>query len=263
MTALNQMQRELREREAQLELSRQQQFHKEKMAALGSLAAALAHEINNPIAAIAGVAQSLCDNRQSEKCADMGSSCQPELILEQARRVSSITRQIADFTAPQSTEAQLLDLNGLVRSTCNFITFDRRFGSVELRTDLDAQLPAVHAVGDHLTQVLMNLLINAADALSDVRDRRPTIVVSTMQAGARVLLKVADNGHGMDDEVRARAFDEFFTTKPAGRGSGLGLSLCRSLIEQAGGNIRIDSEPGGGTTITVELPLDQPMQLAA
>ena len=255
MAALNNMQHELREHEAQLELSRQQHFHREKMVAVGSLAAQLAHEINNPIAAITGIAQSIDEVRQNRCCPSSDTRCQPELIIEQAKRVALITRQIAEFTAPQSAEPQLLDVNGLVRSTCNFISYDRRFKHVGLTTDLDSQLPAVNAVGDHITQVLMNLLINSADAMEGVSGRKPAIVVATHSSAGGIQLTVADNGHGMSEEILDRAFDEFYTTKPAGKGSGLGLALCKNLVETSGGTIRIDSKKDVGTTVTIELPL--------
>lgn len=263
MQALNNMQAELRERETQLELSRQLHFHREKMAAVGSLAAAVAHEINNPIAAIAGIAQSISEMRHDHGCAYMETGCQPELILEQARRVSAITRQISEFVAPQSPEPQLLDLNALVRSTCNFISYDRRFNRIDLKTELDEQLPALYDVADHLTQVLMNLMINAADATDQLTDRRPAITVSTRVAGDRVLLQVSDNGMGMSEATKMRAFEEFFTTKPVGKGTGLGLALCKNLIEAGGGRILIDSEPGVGTTVTVELSTEIESKLAA
>lgn len=262
MDALNNMQTELREREKQLELSRQQRFHQEKMAAVGSLAAALAHEINNPIAAIAGIAESIHHVRHSHHCPNQGIVCQPELILEQARRVAGITRQISEFTAPHSPDPALLDLNALVRSTCNFVSYDRRFNRIELKSELDPQLPAINSVGDHLTQVLMNLLINSADAM-DGLDREATILVSTRAHGRDVILMVVDNGTGMSAETRLRAFEEFYTTKPVGRGSGLGLALCKNLIESHGGSIRIDSEPGMGTTVTVRLPVDETAKAAA
>ena len=263
MEALNATQRELRAREVQLELSRQQHFHKEKMVAMGSLAAALAHEINNPIAAICGVAESISDVRRSHLCPNQGVVCQPELILEQAKRVALITRQIAEFTAPQPAEAQLLDLNSLVRSTCNFVTYDRRFRNIDLKTDLDPQLPALTGVGDHLTQVLMNLLINAADAMDGVTGRKPAILVTTRSDGAKVILNVSDNGHGMSEATRSRAFEEFYTTKPAGKGSGLGLALCKNLVETSGGSIRLDSREGAGTAVTIELPLAWEQRAAA
>jgi signal transduction histidine kinase len=254
MVALNNMQLELRKHEAQIELARQQHFHREKMAAVGSLAAQLAHEINNPIAAIAGVAQSIGEVRAGRLCSNELSICHPELILEQARRVALITRQIAEFTAPHPPDPQLLDLNGLVRSTCAFVGYDQRFRNLDLKTDLDLQLPAINGVGDHLVQVLMNLLINAADAVDGVSGRKPTISVSTCGFPDRVVLAVSDNGHGIAVANQERVFDEYFTTKPAGKGSGLGLALCRNLLETCGGSIHLASEIDVGTTVTVELP---------
>lgn len=263
MDALNNMQRELRRHEAQIELARQQHFHREKMAAVGSLAAQLAHEINNPIAAIAGVAQSISEVRAGRLCSNDLAICRPELILEQAKRVALITRQIAEFTAPHPPDPQLLDLNGLVRSTCTFIGYDRRFRDIELKTDLDLQLPAVNGVGDHLTQVLMNLLINAADALEEVSGRKPRIVVATRGLPDRVELTVSDNGQGIPEATQAKVFEEFFTTKPAGKGSGLGLALCRNLLETCGGSIHLVSRVDAGTTVTVQLPLTPEVSAAA
>ena len=252
MQSVNRMQAELRERERQLEIARQQHFHHEKMAAIGSLAAAIAHEVNNPIAAITGVAEAIHDTQNTAACGT--GRCRPELILEQTRRISQITRQLAEMTAPYSPEAQLIDLNALVRGTCGFVRYDRRFHKVEFNLGLDPQLPAVHAVADHLTQVLMNLLINAADAAEFVVDRKPTISVQTAASGGEVVLEVADNGGGMDEQTLARAFDEGFTTKPPGKGSGLGLFMCRSLIEAEGGRIELESAPGRGARATVHLP---------
>lgn len=256
MIAVNEMQRELRVRERRLELARQQQFYHEKMAAVGSLASAIAHEINNPIMAIAGVAESIAENqRQNATCCGCVVRCEPELILEQTRRISQITRQIAEFTVPMSPEPQVLDLNALVSSTCNFIRFDKRFRRIEFHQVLDSQLPAVTAVADHVTQVLINLLVNAADALESVADRPPTIVLTTGRDHDFAVVEVADNGVGMDADTAARAFDEYFTTKGPGRGSGLGLFLCKSLLDANGGNITLTSTPGDGTRVVVRLPL--------
>jgi signal transduction histidine kinase len=252
MESVNSMQSELRERERQLEIARQQRFHQEKMAAIGSLAAAIAHEVNNPIAAITGVAEAIHDNRRSLACPAGG--CRPELILEQTRRISQITRQLAEMTAPYSPEPQLLDLNTLVRKTCGFVRYDRRFRDIELRLDLDPQLPAVRGIADHLTQILMNLLINAADATAELVGRRPMIMVSTETLDEEVVLAVADNGCGMDAPTLARAFEEAFTTKPPGRGSGLGLFMCRLLIEAEGGRIALESNLDEGTRATIHLP---------
>src|SRR5262249_20240667 len=232
--SVNRMQQELVEREAQVEIARCQQFHREKMAAVGALAAQVAHEINNPIAVIAGIADVIGEAR----------------IAEQARRVAGITRQIAEMSSPQAAERQLLDLNGLVENACAFARYDRRLRKVDLELALDRRLPAVHAVGDHLTQVLMNLLTNAADAIAEagVAGR---VRVATQRDGDAVLLTVSDNGAGMDERIRSRAFDEFFTTKPQGKGCGIGLALSRRLLRESGGDIAIESQPGQGALFTV------------
>ena len=254
MTAINGMQVELRQRETQLELSRQQEFHKEKMAAVGSLAAAVAHEINNPLSSVVGIAEAIDSEFIARDCARVGAACQPQLILAQARRVMQITRQISEFSVPQSPEPELIDLNSLVRSTCGFVRFDRRFRRIDLVQALDSDLPAVLAVGDHLVQVLMNLLINAADALEE-GTVAPHIEVHTRLSGPSVILEVADNGAGIAPEHLNQVFTEHFTTKLPGHGSGLGLPLCRTLIQGAGGKIAIASRPGEGTVVTVTLPV--------
>lgn len=255
MDAVNEMQQELRQREAHIELGRQQQFHKEKMAAVGSLAAAVAHEINNPMAAIVGIAQSMDMECQGDGCERYGTACHPNMILEQATRVQQITRRISEFSVPQSQRPELLDINGLLRSTCNFLKFDSRFRFLEVGLNLDVNLPAVVGTADHLVQVAMNLLINAADAVQDQTDPAPRLEVMTREEGMAVRIEFRDNGCGIAPEHLERVFEEHFTTKGAGHGSGLGLALCRSLIREADGEISIASAPGAGTIVTVRLPV--------
>jgi len=253
MKAVNRMQSELRHREQQAEISREQRFHQEKMAAMGSLAAAVAHEINNPIAAITGIAQQMDGARCEAGCPEV--RCRPELILEHTRRIASISRQLSEMTAPHSQEPALLDLNGLVRNTANFIVYDRRFKGIDVALDLDPAIPALRAVSDHLTQVLMNLLINSADALEGVNGRAKAIRVATRAGAGEVLITVQDNGHGMDPSLLAMVFNESFTTKPPDRGRGLGLFLSKTLIEQGGGRIKLESVPDAGTTARIRMPV--------
>lgn len=256
--AVNRMQVDLRRWEQQQEISRQQRFHQEKMAAVGSLAAAIGHEVSNPIAAISGVAQVMMDetkddNRKMSKVLyDFAAQ-----IFAQAERVALIMQQMATLTTPHSPERELLDLNTLIQSTCSFITYDKRFAGIEFELALDRDIPAASAVADHITQILMNLLINAADALLQVTETgRSRILIATCAVGGEVKLSVTDNGQGMSSDVMAKAFDESFTTKPAGKGRGIGLFLCKTLIEEGGGRIELTSTLSVGTTITLYLPLN-------
>jgi len=167
----------------------------------------------------------------------------------------TITRQISEFSLQRPLEPALIDLNTLVRSTCNFIGFDKRFRGIALKQDLADGLPALLVVSDHVVQVLMNLLINAADALEGREKLAPTILVETRLAGSAAVIVVADNGPGIASEHLGRIFETHFTTKPPGRGSGLGLSLCRSLLQQDGGEIEVETVVGRGTTVRVTLPV--------
>lgn len=256
MKSINRMQIELRRREQNAEISGEQRFHQEKMAAVGSLAAAIAHEINNPIAAITGIAESM-RSTHSLNAAGQGISCdaEAEMIIAQSKRIGLISRQLAELTRPTPHEPALLDLNELVRNTCNFVRYDRRFYKITLNLELKEDIPAVEAVADHLTQILMNLLINAADALEPCRDREHHIQVATCCEDGAVRLTITDNGEGAPAEVLARVFEDSFTTKPPGKGRGLGLFLCRTLIESAGGRIELDSVLGKGTRVSVHMPL--------
>lgn len=254
MDSVNRMQDILRTREQELEVTRQQRFHREKMAAVGSLAAAVAHEINNPISAIEGVAESIRINCEGERCGNLGTRCHPTMILEHTRRIAHITRQLSDLTSARSGDAEWVDVNNLIRVTVNFLSFDRRLRHAKVDLRLDPSVPAAWAVPDHVTQIVMNLVLNAADALAEVEHGAGVVTVSTSASGAFVRFAVADNGCGMTPEVLSRAFEESFTTKPAGRGSGIGLFMCKVLIERGAGRIAIDSTPGTGTRVDVDLP---------
>lgn len=259
MVAVNNMAATLDLRDKELMLERQKYFHQEKMAAIGTLAAGVSHEIGNPIAAISGIAQDMIERRtgngadcRTGNCHD----CRPDLIYVQTERLAAITREIAEFASPRAVEPQLLDLNAQLRSTSSLIRYDKRLQGVTLRHDLDPQLPAIYGVADQLTQLIMNLLINAMDALEGKADGTPTIVITTRADPERACVVIEDNGQGIDQETLARVFEAFFTTKPAGKGTGLGLSLCYSITKRHGGTIEIDSTPGLGTRVQVFFPLN-------
>ena len=239
----------------ELETTRQQYFHQEKMAAIGELAAGILHEVGNPIAAISGAAAEVKYAYESDMDGDYVSK-NIDLINEQITRLGKITREISDFASPKPRERELLDLNGLLSSTARLLTYDRRFSSIGVALELDKNLPAIVGVADQLTQVFMNLLINAMDACVSLEWEKDSIVLSSELAGDKVHVCVRDHGSGMSTETLEHVMETFYTTKPVGEGSGLGLSLCDTIVTAHGGELKIESEEGKGTRVHVFLPLD-------
>ena len=258
MVAVNSMADTLDQSEKDLMLERQKYFHQEKMAAIGTLAAGIAHEIGNPIAAISGIAEQMIE-RRGQGLVDCGAkecgNCHPELIFEQTTRLAAITREISEFSSPAAGEPQLFDLNAQLRSTVNLIRYDKRLQNISLHLNLDSQLPAIQGLADQITQLIMNLLINAMDALVAISGRSPSIEIQTGFDARRVWVLVSDNGCGMTPATLSRAFEAFFTTKTAGKGTGLGLSLCYSIVKEHGGSVEIQSTPDVGTKVKVFFPL--------
>ncbi|MCG6891256.1 MAG: PAS domain-containing protein [Gammaproteobacteria bacterium] len=238
-----------------LENTRQQNFHQEKMAAIGELAAGILHEVGNPIAAIAGATAEVKSATRDISENDYVTQ-NIELIDEQITRLGKITREIADFTSPKPREREMLDLNELLKSTARLLTYDRRFGSVGVRLQLDKNLPAIVGVADQLTQVFMNLLINAMHACAPDETNNDAIILTSETGSDGVHVCVQDFGSGMSTETIEHVRETFYTTKPVGEGTGLGLSLCDTIVSAHGGELRIESEEGKGTRVHVFLPLD-------
>jgi signal transduction histidine kinase len=177
-----------------------------------------------------------------------------QLILQHTDRLVGITHDIADFTSPQADGRTLFDLNATVRSACKLVKFDKRLRNTQLILELDSQMPALLGHKSQLTHLILNLLINAADAVNSTNVLDPTISIVTTNAGDQLLLTITDNGCGMSKEVQQHAFEAFYTTKEPGKGTGLGLSLCDSIVKTHEGKIEVDSKPGHGTEIRVLLP---------
>ena len=218
------------------------------------------------MAAIEGVARCITDSTplRSEEQRERRKNHvtvheQAEMILKQTKRIGDIMHQMTTLTNRSSNHAELLDINELVTTTCRFVAYDKRFDEVQFNLNLNPSISAVSAVEDHLTQVLMNLLINAADAMENQTPEKPaTIKITTREDSAHIILELEDSGSGMSPEVLAQVFSEYFTTKPAGKGRGIGLFLCKELIESADGKIVIESTERVGTTVRVLLPSPTP-----
>ena len=253
--ALDSLAEALGRRERDLDIQRRQVMHQEKLAAIGSMAAGVLREIGNPIAAIDGLARALVEGQHDGDSAPAAASwIDPAQILHETARLAAITHEISELAATPTSQWQLASLNEVVAKSLALLRYEPRLEGVAVIPLLDPQLPAVMGIADRLVQVVMNLVVNAADAVASLPPRTGSIEVTTRRAGAGLELCVRDNGSGMSEPVRERAFEPLFTTKPAGCGTGLGLPLCRSVVQEHGGRIDLDSAPGEGTRVRVWLP---------
>ena len=254
--ALDSLAEALARRERDLEIERRHVMHQEKLAAIGSMAAGVLREIGNPIAAIDGYARALVEAQNSIHNAPAAAAwCDPGHILRETARLVAITRDISGLAAPPAPQSQLASLNEIVTQSLALLRYEPRLEGVTMAASLDPQLPAVVAAPDQLVLLVINLVINAADSTSGLPPHTARVELATRCAHGGVELCVSDNGCGMSDAVRERAFEPLFTTKPPGRGTGLGLPLCRSIAEDHHGRIALTSEPGRGTLVNVWLPL--------
>jgi PAS domain S-box-containing protein len=223
----------------------------EKLAAMGQLVSGVAHEINNPAAIISGFAQTLLlDDLPPEQRETV------QMIYDEATRIGRITSNLLAFARAGGKERSLLDLNDIVRRTFALRSYHLSTLNVTVLLELDRGDPRVWANGSEMQQMLLNLLINAEQALTSVATRR-AITVRTAAVDELVQLQVADTGPGIPPNIQGKIFDPFFTTKPEGMGTGLGLSICYGIAREHGGRIAVESEPGQGAVFTVDLPRDQ------
>ncbi|MBX7193509.1 MAG: PAS domain S-box protein [Sandaracinaceae bacterium] len=223
----------------------------EQLASLGMISAALAHEINNPLAA------AMWNVEYAIEALVSGDRVAPLAALEEARdalvALRDISRDLRLFGREERLAVQVVDVNAVLESTLRLARNELRHHA---RVVVDLQpVPRVRASEARLGQVFLNLLVNAAQAIPQGESERNEITVRTaVDPEGRVRIDIADSGAGMSDSVRMRLFTPFFTTKPIGVGTGLGLSICQRIVTSAGGTIEVQSAPGAGSLFTVLLP---------
>ncbi len=232
----------------------------EKVATMGSLLAGVAHELNNPLAVVTGQAQLLRGT-----VSDPVLLRRAEKIDDAARRCVRIVRNFLALARRRVPERGEVQLNQVVQEAVELLAYELKTGNVSVSLSLGEDLPVLWADGHQLHQVLVNIVANAHQAMRHSGSpRRLTITTGRDPAGPQVSLAIADTGPGIPAEIRAKIFEPFFTTKPPGEGTGLGLSLCRGIVEEHGGTIGVESEPGQGTTFLIRLPvLPRPAGVAA
>src|SRR6266513_2628565 len=221
----------------------------EKLAAMGQLVSGVAHEINNPAAIISGFAQTLLLDQLTT---DQRETLQ--MMYDEATRIGRITSNLLAFARAGSKERTLVDLNEIVKRTYALRSYHLTTLNITVNLELDDAAPKTWANGSEMQQMLLNLLINAEQALTGITGRR-AITIRTATVDDRVLLQVADTGPGVPPEIQERIFDPFFTTKPEGTGTGLGLSICYGIVHDHGGRIWLESEPASGTGAVFSIEL--------
>ncbi len=238
-------------RDVSEEIERERHLRRtERLASVGTLIGGVAHELNNPLHAIQSFAEFLADEAEGKRIREDLLTIQREAV--RAARIVSDLRLLARETQEEGKRAPV-DLNGIVRHVLTTRRYALETRNIEIRTSLASAIPPVLADQGQLEQVVLNLIVNAEQAMEGQRDdRRLTVRTGTGRAGAT--LHVEDSGAGIPAEQVDRIFDPFWTTKPAGVGTGLGLSLVHSIVTEHGGEIHVESEPGTGTTFRVELP---------
>ena len=245
---------ELTETTKRLTETQAQLVKSERLAGVGKLAAGVAHEIGNPIAAILGMLDLVKDPDISE--ADKRDLL--DRTQRETERISGIVKDLLDFARPEksadsstSLRMAVSTVDRVVKDVLSLVSAQKSWKPIKVETDVAAAL-VVTLPEARLQQVLLNLLLNASHALADVAD--PRIILRARKEGAVAVLTVEDNGPGVPEDARAQIFEPFFTTKDVGEGTGLGLSVCRGLVEAVGGEIALDTTCTSGARFRITLP---------
>ncbi len=232
-----------------LESAKNQVIHQEKLATVGLLVSGLAHEIGNPLASI----QAICD-MQLRKNIDPPLAEKFTRIRTQVVRIVNIVSQLLNYARPAPPVWTQVSVNETIESTVEIARLSRREKSVEIRLNLDSALPRIDALAEQLSQVFLNLFVNALDA---VNDHGGILEIATSMHNGNVSVQVKDNGCGISQENISKIFEPFFSTKDVGKGTGLGLHVSQSIMDRHNGTLHVKSDSGHGTVFTVVLPVSQ------
>lgn len=221
----------------------------EKLATAGTLATGVAHEVNNPLASISSLAQSLLGRAQEERDRET-----LRVILTQITRITGVLRSLMDFARPQMPTRTVSDLNQVLAKSIELARYDKQFKQLDLHVEFSSNLPPLQIDGDQMQQVFLNLLLNARDAIDEAdRNGNGEIKISTRRDAHEIIVEIADNGIGIHPDNLERIFDPFFSTKPKGKGTGLGLAVSHNIVAAHGGRISIAPQTQG-TMVTIAFP---------
>ncbi|MGE3623332.1 MAG: ATP-binding protein, partial [Bdellovibrionales bacterium] len=236
--------------EAQIARQQEELQQSEKMAALGGLLAGVAHELNNPLSVALGQATLLIESAQDARV-----TARAEKIFKAADRCSRIVKSFLALARRKEPERRSVEINGIIQASLELLGFQIRTENIEIKLELEPNLPAIDGDPDQLTQVITNLILNAAQAMQDWQGAKKLKIRSWRASEQHVAVSIADSGPGVPAEIRSRIFEPFFTTKGNKGGTGVGLSLCLSIVASHGGQVHLGDTPGGGATFIMELPV--------
>ena len=242
-TALERANQELRETQVQL-------IQTEKLSSLGRLAAGVAHELNNPLTGVMTFSHLLLKNAQDE-----ATKRDLEIIIRETTRCREIIKGVLDFARQNPPQRKLCYINGVIEKTLSLLQHQAVFHNITIERKLNELLPQIWIDENQIEQVVMNIALNAAEAMNGQGILSVSSGVS--QGGDFVEVRVSDTGMGIPQENLSKIFDPFFTTKDPQRGTGLGLSVSYGIIQKHHGDIIVESEVGKGTTFTVRLPVEK------
>ena len=231
----------------------------DRLAELGRAASGIVHDINNPVAVIGEISGwmevliSDASGLRPDEREELAKAVRD--IEKQTRRCRAITRQVLNFARESASEKRTFDLHEVLKNTVQFLRSETVSKNIEIVLDFMESPPPVQSDPERLEQVFINLLSNAVYSIKEGRTQGGEIRVKTSKTDGMVEILISDNGTGIPEELHEKIFELFYTTKPSGKGTGLGLPICRNIIEKLGGEISFKSEPGVGTTFFVRLPV--------
>jgi PAS domain S-box-containing protein len=235
--------------EAEAQASRERLHQVEKLSAMGSLLAGVAHELNNPLAIVIAQSSLLVEKATAEDVKRRG-----ERIHAAAERCGRIVKSFLAMARQKPPQREPVAIGEVVTAALEMVSYGVRSSGIEVETAVDPGLPVITGDRDLLTQVIANLLINAQQALMD-RPSPRRVTIGARRDGDAIAIRVTDNGPGIPDEIMRRVFEPYFTTKPAGVGTGIGLSICRNVVEAHGGSVSLSNRPEGGAQFDIRLPV--------
>lgn len=239
-----------------LKTTRAQLVQSEKLSGIGEFVAGVAHELNNPLTSVIGFAELLHQQDVDEKQKKFS-----KRIVQSAERCHKIVQNLLSFARQHTPERKQASLNTIVESVIDILQYELRTSNIEIKKELAPELPPLLADAHQLQQVFLNILNNARQAMEGRTNS--WVRVATRRVGEKLEAIFQDNGPGISEENLNKIFNPFFTTKPVGKGTGLGLSLSYGIIQEHGGDIRVQSKLGEGTTFTISLPVSTEAQDSA